>query len=199
MIRAIIFDYFGVIQPDVLPAAYRSLGGDPDRDAQFLHDTINALNHGHIKSSRPVIAERLGVSAADWTRALNERKGHDPELLSYILQLRKQYKIGLLSNIGPGGLQAVWPPGQLETYFDVAIASGDVGHVKPEPEMFLLMAQKLGVAPAECVMLDDIERHCTGAREAGMQAIVYRNFEQAKAELELLLANAKHKPLGGTR
>jgi putative hydrolase of the HAD superfamily len=187
MIRAIIFDYFGVIQPDVLPVTYRSFGGDPDKDAQFLHDTINAVNHGYIKSSRPVIAEHLGISTDDWVRALNERRGHDPELLAYILELRAKYKIGLLSNIGPGGLQVMWPAGELEKYFDVAIASGDVGFIKPEPEIYKLMAEKLGVDPTECVMIDDLQKHCDGARSAGMQAIQYGHFAQAKTELQKLL------------
>lgn len=190
MIKAIIFDYFGVIQPDVLPTAYRSFGGDPDKDAQFLHATITALNHGYIKSSRPVIAERLGISTDDWVRALDERRGHDKELLAYILQLRKHYKTGLLSNIGPGGLQVMWPNGELEKYFDIAIASGDVGRVKPEPEIFQLMAERLGVQPSECIMLDDLQKHCDGARSAGMQAIQYRHFAEAKVELERLLSQS---------
>lgn len=190
MVKAVIFDYFGVIQPDVLPAAYRSFGGDPDRDAQFLHETITAVNHGYIKSSRPVIAEHLGISAEEWVRALDERRGHDPELLAYILQLRGHYKTALLSNIGPGGLQVMWPKGDLEKYFDATLASGDVGFVKPQPEIFELMAKSLDVAPSECIMLDDLQKHCDGARAAGMQAIEYKHFAQAKAELEKLLTQS---------
>lgn len=187
MVHAIIFDYYGVIQSDTLAATYRHFGGDPDRDRQFLSDTIADLNNGRIKSSRPVIAKRLGISVDAWITALNERKGHDPDLLKYILELREHYKTGLLSNIGPGGLQEVWSPGEVEKYFDAAIASGDVGHIKPEPEIYQLMADRLGVAPNECVMLDDLQKHCDGARQAGMQAIQYSHFAQAKAELEALL------------
>lgn len=187
MVKAIIFDYFGVIQRDVRSETYRSFGGDPEKDAQFLHDTYNAVDRGFITSARPLIAERLGISEAEWVRALNERRGHDKELLAYILQLRKKYKTGLLSNIGAGGLQAMWPKGDLEKYFDVTIASGDVGYVKPEPEIFKLMADRLGVQPSECVMLDDLQRHCDGAKNAGMQAIQYHHFAEAKAELDELL------------
>ncbi len=190
MIRAIIFDYFGVIQPDVIGATYRLFGGDPDQDAQFLRDTISAVDHGQLKSSRPVIAQRLGIPVEEWVHALNERRGHDPDLLNYILLLRKQCKTGLLSNIGRGGLQAIWPKGELEKYFDVAIASGDVGHIKPEPEIYELMAEKLGVKPQECVMIDDLEKHCMGACAIGMQAIQYDHFAQAKAELEKLLSQS---------
>lgn len=192
MVTAIIFDYFGVIQPDVLPAAYRSLGGDPERDRQFLHNTIRAVDYGYITSSHPVIAEHLGVSEDQWARAFNERRGHDPQLLRYILELRKRYKTGLLSNIGPGGLEALWPADELQKYFDAAVASGDVGFIKPEPEIYKLMAERLGVEPSECVMIDDLQKHCDGARAAGMQAIQYTHFDQCKAELDALLANPKH-------
>ncbi|HZM64281.1 MAG TPA: HAD family phosphatase [Candidatus Saccharimonadales bacterium] len=191
MVRAIIFDYFGVIQPDVLLATYRFFGGDPERDQAFIHDTINAVNHGYITSSRPVIAKRLGITTEQWVGELDKRRGHDPDLLAYILELRKHYKTGLLSNIGPGGLQVMWPAGELEKYFDVFIASGDVGYTKPQPEIYKLMAQKLGVEPNQCVMIDDLEKHCDGARQASMQAIQYAHFGQCKTALQKLLTDSK--------
>lgn len=187
MIRALIFDYFGVIRPDGVYAAYRHLGGDPDKDAQFIHDTIGALNRGLIPSSLPVFAEHLGVSTEEWKEAVTGRYKHDETLLAYIKQLRHDYKIGLLSNIGPGGLETLWEPGELDVYFDVAIASGDVGMVKPDPGVYRLIAERLGVQPDECVMIDDREVHCDGARQIGMQAILYEHFAQGKHDIEQLL------------
>jgi epoxide hydrolase-like predicted phosphatase len=188
MIKAIIFDYYGVIQPDVLYATYRHFGGDPERDERFISDTIRALNKGDIPSSWPVFAQRLGVQVEKWGRALEERGKRDPELLAYILSLRKQgYKTALLSNVGAGGLQQLWPSGEIEKYFDTAVSSGDVGHVKPDPEIFYLTAQRLDVLPEECVMIDDRPDYCDGARTAGMQTIAYRHVEQCKQELEKLL------------
>lgn len=187
VIRALIFDYFGVIRPDGVTAAYAALGGDPDKDAQFIGDTIHALNLGMIASSRPVFAEKLGVSVETWTQEVTGRYQHDKKLLAYIEAKHKAYKVGLLSNIGPDGLKQLWPKGELEYYFDVAICSGDVGFMKPDARIYELMADRLGVEPEECIMIDDRATHVEGARATGMQAVQYENFTQGTAEIETLL------------
>jgi putative hydrolase of the HAD superfamily len=187
-IRAIVFDYFGVIQPDILTATYEHFGGDPEHDASFIADTIYAVNSGAIPSSKPVFAKHLGITTEEWTAALEERREQDPDLLAYIAQLReKGYKTGLLSNMGRGGLQMVWAEGDLKKYFDAAAASGDIGHVKPEPEAYRLIAERLGVAPEECVFTDDQPAYCDGARAIGMHAIHYRRLKQFQQELAQLL------------
>jgi putative hydrolase of the HAD superfamily len=185
-IKAVIFDYFGVIESDSLAATYRHIGGDPDADAQFIADTIYAANSGRIPGSRWVFAEKLGISVDKW---MHERRGKDPDILKYILELRKTYKTGLLSNIGRGGLRTLWGD-ELEKYFDAAIASGDVGLTKPDPEIFAMMADRLGIQPDECIMIDDNPDYCEGARAAGMIAIQFQNLHQAKHELQRLLKPA---------
>ena len=194
-IRAIIFDYYGVIQPDPLQAAYRKFGGDPERDRGFIIRTIEASNKGQIKSSMPIFAERLGISLEVWKDEMAKSRIHDTELLDYIISLRKSHKVGLLSNMGKGGLQIVWQGKDLNQYFDVAIASGDVGLIKPQPEIFELMAQKFGVKTDECIMIDDIERYCQGARDAGMQAILYQGLHKLKPQLQTLLIGQSEKPI----
>ena len=189
-IRAIIFDYYGVIQPDALATTYSYFGGDPEADAQFIADTIYAANMGHISGSRWVFAEHLGVSVDEWMRELKKRAKQDPDLLAYILELKQSYKVGLLSNVGRGGLQILWGEDELKKYFDAAIASGDVGHVKPDPEIYHMMAERLGVEPGECVMIDDQPAYCDGARATGMQAIHYRHFKQCKRDLQTLLSQS---------
>jgi putative hydrolase of the HAD superfamily len=74
-----------------------------------------------------------------------------------------------------------------DEFFDVAILSGNTGYAKPGPEIYQLICGKLGVRPAESVMVDDVEDNCKGAIAVGMQAIQYQSFEQIKRELERLL------------
>lgn len=186
VIQAIVFDYFGVIEPDALWATYSYFGGDPERDARLISDTIYAANSGRIAGSRYIFAERLGVTVEEWMQALHERRGKDPAVLEYILELKKAYKTGLLSNVGRGGLELLWGK-ELSEYFDAAIASGDVGIVKPDRRIFRLMAERLGTRPGECVLLDDNPDFCQGARESGMRAIHFRHLRQCKRELGQLL------------
>lgn len=190
MIRAIIFDYYGVIRPDIFMATYSHFGGDPDADAEFISDTIYASNSGRIGSSIPAISKRLGISPHEWTAKITEPQEHDKQLLDYILELRKDYKTALLSNVSRGRLPELWEDGHLEKYFDIAIGSGDTSYAKPDAAIFKLTAGKLGVKSEECVMVDDRIDYCQGARFVGMRSICYTSLKQLKSELGKLLSQS---------
>jgi len=191
VIRAIIFDYFGVIRPKDhgLRSVYRSLGGDTVADEPFISDITNAGNYGFITDVDEQLAARLGVSVEAWREAIAGTRNNDPEILAYIFQLRseKRCKTGLLSNAGADSLATYFGPGQLEHFFDAALASGDTGYVKPEAQFYRMMADKLGVTPEECVMVDDRPEFCAGAERAGMQAIVYSDLGQLRRSIDQLL------------
>lgn len=115
---------------------------------------------------------------------------------SYVMKraetLHGQYKTAMLSNVGHGVIETLFTEQELGVLFDVVVRSSDVGHVKPEPEIYVLTATKLGLLPEECVMIDDIELHVDGARRAGMQAILYRSPEQLDSELTKLLGKGRY-------
>jgi putative hydrolase of the HAD superfamily len=71
--------------------------------------------------------------------------------------------------------------------FDGVVISGDVGMHKPQPEIFLLGAERAGVAPEDCVFVDDLRENCDGAEAVGMTAILHRGAERTVPELERLL------------
>jgi putative hydrolase of the HAD superfamily len=71
--------------------------------------------------------------------------------------------------------------------FDVVFLSYKEGIAKPNPDAFRLAAEKLGLAPEECVMIDDIAENCEGAEVAGMQSIQHVTNESTIAQLTVLL------------
>ena len=76
--------------------------------------------------------------------------------------------------------------------FDAVSLSYEAGLLKPHHGAYEKIAEQLGIKVGEGIFIDDQERHCSGARDAGMRAIQYKNFEQMKAELEkMLAANSK--------
>jgi epoxide hydrolase-like predicted phosphatase len=77
--------------------------------------------------------------------------------------------------------------GILRPYFDVYVESAVVGMRKPDPRIFLLACEKLGVQPAEAVFLDDIGSNLKSARELGMTTIKVVDPDAALAELEAVL------------
>ncbi len=71
--------------------------------------------------------------------------------------------------------------------FDVVIDSSAVGSRKPEPRIYELTLEALGVDPGAALLIDDIEINCTAARELGMRAVWFQTTDQAMAETEATL------------
>ena len=59
----------------------------------------------------------------------------------------------------------------LERYFEAVATNESVARVKPHPDLFLHVAERMGVAPAECVVLEDAEKGVLAAHAAGMKVI----------------------------
>jgi putative hydrolase of the HAD superfamily len=71
--------------------------------------------------------------------------------------------------------------------FDETVISGDVGLHKPQPEIYELACERLGVGPADCVFVDDLRENVAGAEAVGMSAILHRDSTQTVERLEELL------------
>ncbi len=192
MIKAIIFDCFGVVRTDSFDDVYKSMGGDPDKDRDFIRRTLQESNSGRIASSRPIIAAHLGITESQWAEAMNRHGSIDKRLLRYIQELGKSYKIAMLSNIGKRGLQRFFEPGFLEKYFEQIIVSGEIGFAKPEARAYEITADKLGVRIDECIFIDDRQEYVEGAWFVGMKGVLYKSLEKCKAELKLILDSSKN-------
>jgi putative hydrolase of the HAD superfamily len=75
---------------------------------------------------------------------------------------------------------------EIDEIFEVVVDSAFVGMRKPEPEIYALTLERLGLPGGACVFVDDLEPNVVAARDAGMRGIVYRDTAQAMAELEAL-------------
>jgi len=189
MIRAIIFDCFGVLVEDALAALYQELPPEKREEAIGL---MHAAHHGFLEpvDSNQQIAALLGMDLPAYQQAIRDGEIKNQPLLEYIKGLHGQYKTAMLSNVSKGGITRRFTPVELG-YFDTVVASGEVGYAKPEAEAYELTADRLGVRLEECVFTDDREEYCEAARGVGMQAILYQSFRQFKTDLETLLANPK--------
>lgn len=189
MIKAVIFDCFGVLISDGLERVCRRLeAGDPEARA-FIGETIRLNNSGIIDplESNQRIADYLKMDVADWTAQVRSGETRDIQVFELVKSLRPKYKTALLSNIGKGSLARRFSDEDLKLLFDVVVTSGHLGTVKPDPLIYKHTAEQLGVEPNECVFLDDREGYCDAARDVGMQAIWFRGYDQAKPELDRIL------------
>jgi putative hydrolase of the HAD superfamily len=83
--------------------------------------------------------------------------------------------------------QAMIPVSEL---FDVVVDSAFVGARKPEPEIYRVTLERLGVGAEAAVLIDDVQENCAGARALGLDAIWFQDTEQAIAETEAALGEA---------
>jgi epoxide hydrolase-like predicted phosphatase len=112
----------------------------------------------------------------------------DFKLVDYIKSLRRGlYKTGLLSNAFSnlrGYMTGVWG---IAEAFDEMIISAEEGMVKPDPRIYQLALERLGVKAYQAVFIDDILANVEGAREVGMQSVLFQEASQARLDLEALL------------
>jgi epoxide hydrolase-like predicted phosphatase len=96
-------------------------------------------------------------------------------------------RTGLISNsMGAGRYdRSVFPE-----LFDGVVISGDEGLHKPEPAIYELGCERVGLTPAECVFVDDLRENCEGAEAVGMTAVLHRGAERTLPRLEELLGVA---------
>ena len=189
MIKAVVFDCFGVLLADVLRTRINEVELTDKETAQHMRDVLTQLDYRMITEQE--MAEQLGplmgVAPGDVHKLLVDGEVKNQSLWEYIQTLKGTYKLAVLSNVrGRYWLDDRLGKDDLDALFDVVVASGDVGFVKPHPEIYELVVRELGVEPDEAVMIDDIEGHCDGARRVGMQAIHFTSTQQCVADLKKL-------------
>lgn len=110
--------------------------------------------------------------------------GPDGLMIGAVRAARKAgIKTGLISNSWGLGIYERAPV----ELFDETVISGDVGMHKPQPEIYLLACERLGVDPADCVFVDDLRENVEGAEAVGMTGLLHRDSAATVARLEKLL------------
>lgn len=196
MIKAIIFDCFNVLIRDATKHLVEQMGEIDAAKRQEFSAVTHAVDKGIISDTEGARAqsELLGISVEEFVAIRNQGEVRNEPLIEFIKTLKGKYKLMMVSNIvSRERLDSRFLPGQLDELFEEVIPSGEVGYIKPQPEIYLLALERLGVRPEECVMIDDIAEFCEGAREVGMYAIQFFNNEQAITDLNTLIDRGGEK------
>jgi putative hydrolase of the HAD superfamily len=200
-IRAVYFDLGGVIVRTEFQAPRQRLAERFDREyddlVKLVFDSETALQAtlGLISEDEhwAAIARRLHLPEAEIQAVRDEFFAGDVTdllLLDIMRGLRKHYKVGLISNAW-SGLRPWIIDKKFADAFDAMTISAEVRVAKPDPAIFRIALEKLEVAPAEAVFLDDFPANVTGARALGMHAIHFTHAEKALAELNQILADER--------
>jgi epoxide hydrolase-like predicted phosphatase len=196
-VKGLLVDFGGVLTTNVFDsfkAFCRTEGLPEDAVKNMFRERgeglalLRQLEKGELTADdfSQKFAPLLGVSPDNLVERLFGGIGPDEPMLDAVRRARAAgIKTGLISNSWGEGL--AYDPALLEELFDAVVISGDVGLHKPQPEIFLMGAERLGVAPEDCVFVDDLRENCEGAEAVGMKAILHRGAEGTIPQLEELL------------
>jgi len=203
-IRAVVFDFGGVIltSPFEAFARYESDSGlpagfirglnatDPDTNAWALLERSEVDLDGFVRLFEAE-AEAAG-HALDGRAVLGLLSGRlRPEMVTALRRCHERLGTALLTNnFVPGDSStrgdraSSGPYAEVLAEFDVIVESSQVGLRKPDPAIYALVCDKLGVEPAEAVFLDDLGVNLKPARAMGMTTIKVVDPHDALRDLE---------------
>ena len=208
--KAVIFDFGGVITASPFEAfnrleAERGLPQDfirrvnatnPDSNAWALFERAE-IDPARFDALFAAEAAALG-HALDGASVLAVLSGSiRPAMVSALDTLAEAgYRLACITNNVPAGHGAGMARSgdkrdayeQVFARFEQVIESSKAGVRKPDPRIYLMMCDLLGLEPAQCIYLDDLGINCKPAAQLGMHAIKVTSGEQALADLSAVLA-----------
>lgn len=209
-IAAVIFDFGGVITSSPFESFNRL-----EAARGLPQDFVRRINANNPDDNAWAKFERAEISAAEFDTlfaAEAAAQGHElagadvlavlagtvrPAMVRALEQLKDAgYRIACITNNVPTGHGAGLARSedrsdaleQIFARFEHVIESSKAGVRKPDPRIYLMMCEKLGLEPAACVYLDDLGVNCKPAAQLGMAAIKVTGEAQALADLSALLA-----------
>ncbi|MDQ2939517.1 MAG: HAD family phosphatase [Actinomycetota bacterium] len=193
--KALLVDFGGVLTTDIwssFAAFCEQRGLDAGAAKQLFREnpdalaTLRGLETGEVEPAdfERRFAALLGTEPAGLVEGLFAGLQPDQPMLEAVGRARDAgVPTGLISNS--------WVmdhyTDEIRSLFDEVVISAEVGLHKPQPEIYLLAAERLGVGPEDCVFVDDLRENCTGAEAVGMTAVLHRDAAETISRVEELL------------
>ena len=207
-VEAIISDFGGVLTSPLLDsfAAFQNSSGISleqlgmamaaiaARDGAnplFELETGRMSEASFLQTLGEELTERLGrtVELHGFGERYFDNLHPNERMIEYMRELRgRGYRMAICTN-NVREWEPLWRPKlPVDEIFDVVVDSGFVGTRKPEPRIYEITLERLGIAAPAALLVDDVEVNCAAARELGLGAVWFRSTEQAVDEIEAALA-----------
>jgi beta-phosphoglucomutase len=112
-----------------------------------------------------------------------------PGIHDFLRRAQGVVPLAVASNAERANVDFVLDGAGLREYFPVALDSSSVQRPKPWPDIYLLAAQELGVAPQNCIVFEDSEVGITAARQAGTRVVGILTGQNPLKEVDLAVAD----------
>jgi 2-haloacid dehalogenase len=197
-IKAIIFDFGNVLlEWDPRYVYQRFFPNDPEGMERFLEEVKFMEWNLHQDKGRP-FAEGVALLSRDfphysdliqayhdhWIDSLGESLAGTVEILKELKQAG--YPVYGLSNWSAETFPTARKKHDFFDLLDDMVISGEVGHVKPHPEIFQIMLHKIGRRAQECLFIDDAQANIEQAQKMGFATIHFQSPDQLRFGLHEL-------------
>ncbi len=198
-IKAIIFDLGGPIvewasgMVEICREHEVAYGLAPDTLRVFLRGFLTRGGVGEFKTIQEYIEAtkpELGLTTEQLAAVFDQANATmyaRPDMVRYITELKKSYKIGLLSNFTADLEHYLKDIFHIAHLFDSVVSSYDVRIRKPDPRIYEYSLVELGVRAEEAVFIDDYEENTRAAEALGMITVVFKDSLQCQRDLDIIL------------
>jgi epoxide hydrolase-like predicted phosphatase len=196
--RGLLVDFGGVLTTDVF-GSFRAFC----QAEGLLPDTVREKFRRDPRGRELLFGLELGtIGEAEFEPRFEQTEGlidrlfagmapDEPMLAAVRAAKRAGVRTGMISNSwGTGG----YDRDAFGELFDGVVISAEEGVRKPDPRIYALGAERVGLAPAQCVFVDDLPGNLKPARELGMATVHHRGAAETIPELERLLGVALRQP-----
>ncbi len=198
-IKAIIWDLGGVIVRTEDTTSRETLAAEMGVSRYELETSVFGGEVGHQAQRGEISSEslweynreRFGLAKSellDFRRRFFGDDVVDYELVEYIRSLKQKFTTALLSNAFADLRNLVTERWKFGDAFHSITISAEEGVMKPDAKIYQIAIERAGVEPDEAVFIDDFAHNIDGAEAVGMQGILFKKPDQAKAELKELLS-----------
>ncbi|MEK7177578.1 MAG: HAD-IA family hydrolase [Patescibacteria group bacterium] len=188
MIKAIIFDFAGVIGSDGYWIYLKDKLIDLEERKSYFHELSVKVDDATITHQEfvQIIATELKVPEEIVWKEIFKRIVINQELLEIINKLKKRYKICLLTNFVNEWMKELFKVYKLDKYFDVKVVSSLEKMVKPNKEIYLLALNLLKLKPNETIFIDDRQYNVDGGEKVGIKSLLFTTNEKLKKDFKNL-------------
>jgi len=199
-IKAIVFDMGGVFvqtkdkNPRTQLAQRLGLSFEELSEVVFQSETARQATVGALEESAhwAFLASHFSLNQEQLPVFWDEFWGGDlldQDLYGFAKDLKKTYKLGLLSNAWSGARNLLTRKFGFLDIFDVSVFSAEVKMAKPDPSFYQWMLEALLVNSGETIFVDDFIENIMAARELGFKAVHFINTNQAIKEINAILGS----------
>lgn len=170
--------------------AFTQLAADTGIAADIVETTFWHYNDAVCRGEMPMedfnrkLTEQLKIPSLDWQRYYLEAVDPIDEMKELLSWAAEHYRVGLLSNIMPGFINAMKEKGLIpDLPYAAIVDSSEVRAIKPEQEIYQIAQEKTGLEPQEILLVDDSRSNVMAAEKMGWHVLWfddYRPDESAK-------------------